>query len=403
MTGTTRFGLNLGANLSDANKQLLDAVLAALELHDHEGGAQLDDPAEPPTAVLTTTGGSLPAGRTLYYRVSLVDRYGLESAATAEVSVTTPGAVATPGVPVVTVASTGGVLSVGHYYYAVAAVDAAGGETALSTAVTVAVLSATGSASVLGRPVFPTGAVAYSVYRRGPRAVGFTRIGTITDATLPFVDTGAVADDPFASATRLGLNTTNATSLVTVAPSAADLARTSVSLGPVKAWRVYRATSSGAYSASSLLTEVNGTVNPDGTGGLLTSFIDDGTSSPLPGQPLEASQTLHPSLINVGLPQARVNHRTAAYTLALADAGGVVEADSASALTITVPLSSVVAFPVGTLVQLDAVGAGTVTVAPATGVTVESLSGHLALSGQYASATLRKRDTDTWLLTGNLA
>jgi hypothetical protein len=45
------------------------------------------------------------------------------------------------------------------------------------------------------------------------------------------------------------------------------------------------------------------------------------------------------------------------------------------------------------------IGAGTVTVAGDTGVTVNSLSGTLTLAGQYAQAVLIKTGTNTWLFT----
>lgn len=87
-----------------------------------------------------------------------------------------------------------------------------------------------------------------------------------------------------------------------------------------------------------------------------------------------------------------------AYTLALADAGTVVEFTSASAVTLTVPANAAVAFPTGTVIEVYVDGAGGVTVAGDTGVTVRN-AGALA---QYATASLRKRATDEWVLTGDV-
>ena len=94
--------------------------------------------------------------------------------------------------------------------------------------------------------------------------------------------------------------------------------------------------------------------------------------------------------------------KTAAYTLGLADAETVVEVNSASAATVTVPSNSSVAFPVGSIIEVYQQGVGSVTIAAGPGVTVRSRSGGLALAGIYAVARLRKRATDEWVLAGDL-
>lgn len=90
------------------------------------------------------------------------------------------------------------------------------------------------------------------------------------------------------------------------------------------------------------------------------------------------------------------------YTLTISDRDKIVELNNASAITLTVPLNSAVAFPVGSNITLLQTGAGQVTVAGASGVTVNGNPG-LKLSGQWAAATLIKRATDTWVLLGNTA
>lgn len=97
------------------------------------------------------------------------------------------------------------------------------------------------------------------------------------------------------------------------------------------------------------------------------------------------------------------NQTGTTYTLVIADEGKVVERNSASANTTTVPPNSSVAFPVGTCIELWQQGAGVSTVVAGSGVTIRSPGGRLALNGQYAAATLRKRATDEWSLEGNLA
>jgi hypothetical protein len=91
------------------------------------------------------------------------------------------------------------------------------------------------------------------------------------------------------------------------------------------------------------------------------------------------------------------------YTLVLTDSAKFVTLSNASAITATVPPNSSVAFPTGTQVNLMQLGAGQVTVAAGSGVTLRSAGTLVKTSAQYAVATLLKIDTDTWVLVGNLA
>lgn len=90
------------------------------------------------------------------------------------------------------------------------------------------------------------------------------------------------------------------------------------------------------------------------------------------------------------------------YTFVLTDSGKICEFSNASAVTVTVPPNSSVAFPVGTQIEVTQTGAGKVTLAQGSGVTITSLASYKAIAGQYASATLYKRATDTWQLSGSL-
>lgn len=95
------------------------------------------------------------------------------------------------------------------------------------------------------------------------------------------------------------------------------------------------------------------------------------------------------------------------YTFVLTDANNtVVELNNASAITATIPLNSSVAFPVGSQIQLLQTGAGQVSVAVTSGVTlnVSPSAGTNAgkLRAQWSFATLIKRGTDTWVLVGDV-
>lgn len=98
------------------------------------------------------------------------------------------------------------------------------------------------------------------------------------------------------------------------------------------------------------------------------------------------------------------NTQTTAYTLVLADAGKLVEMNSGSALTLTVPPNSSVALPIGTVIEVTRLGTGSVTMVAGVGVTLRVPAGStLALRAQYSTAGLRKRAENEWVVSGDLA
>jgi hypothetical protein len=105
-----------------------------------------------------------------------------------------------------------------------------------------------------------------------------------------------------------------------------------------------------------------------------------------------------------GVPsRTTITQKTADYTLsALSERDSMIEMNSASATTLTVAPSSSVNYPVGTSIDILRVGAGAVTVAAGSGVTINATPG-LKLRAQWSSATLVKRATDTWVLLGDLS
>ena len=72
-------------------------------------------------------------------------------------------------------------------------------------------------------------------------------------------------------------------------------------------------------------------------------------------------------------------------------------------MTITIPLNATVAFPIGTNIVIYQKGAGQVTIAAATGVTLLSNSSKVKSAAQNAALALFKVATDTWLLGGDIA
>lgn len=94
--------------------------------------------------------------------------------------------------------------------------------------------------------------------------------------------------------------------------------------------------------------------------------------------------------------------KTASFTLALTDFATGIDMSSSSALTITVPPNTSVAFAVGTEIPVARLGSGTVTFVAGSGVTINSNSSYLSIANQYGVAVLRKTATNTWLLFGDL-
>jgi hypothetical protein len=94
--------------------------------------------------------------------------------------------------------------------------------------------------------------------------------------------------------------------------------------------------------------------------------------------------------------------KTDSYTLsALTERDSLIEVAKASATTITIPLNSAVAYPVGTSIDILQTSTGQVTIAGDAGVTVNSTPG-LKLRTQWSSCTLFKRATNTWVVFGDL-
>jgi hypothetical protein len=91
------------------------------------------------------------------------------------------------------------------------------------------------------------------------------------------------------------------------------------------------------------------------------------------------------------------------YALVIADAGKLISLTNASAITLTIPANTSVAFSIGDQVNLYQGGAGQVTVVGAAGVTLRSQGSKTKMFGQYSLATLLKIATDEWVLLGNTA
>jgi hypothetical protein len=94
------------------------------------------------------------------------------------------------------------------------------------------------------------------------------------------------------------------------------------------------------------------------------------------------------------------------YTTVLADNGKLVTLSNASAVAVTIPLNSSVAYPVGAQLNFAWLGVGAVTIQGAGGVTINSTGATPAVPAlriRYSSATAIQTATDTWLVVGDIS
>lgn len=136
-----------------------------------------------------------------------------------------------------------------------------------------------------------------------------------------------------------------------------------------------------------------------GTTATATRAAEDGANWPAVAHPGPGKWAHGPTVMDF-LPRPDTipsTVQTANYTLVATDVGSVVELNSATAVTATVPLGI---FPVGEVIQVCQFGAGQVTIAPASGVTLHYASS-LTTRAQYSTVTLRQRALNEWVVGGD--
>jgi hypothetical protein len=96
--------------------------------------------------------------------------------------------------------------------------------------------------------------------------------------------------------------------------------------------------------------------------------------------------------------------KTASHVLEISDAGRAIDMDVATANTVTIPTNTSVPFLIGTHISVIQTGAGQTSFVPADPNTVILLSknSNRKISARYSPATLIKKDTNTWVLVGDL-
>jgi hypothetical protein len=96
--------------------------------------------------------------------------------------------------------------------------------------------------------------------------------------------------------------------------------------------------------------------------------------------------------------------KTASHVLEISDAGRTIDMDVATANTVTIPTNASVPFLIGTQIAFIQTGPGQTSFTASNGVTTTILSknSNKKISSRYSPATLIKKDTDTWILIGDL-
>jgi hypothetical protein len=94
---------------------------------------------------------------------------------------------------------------------------------------------------------------------------------------------------------------------------------------------------------------------------------------------------------------------TTSYTLSLPDKGRIVTMNHTGANTLTIPANSAAAFPFGTIINIMQIGSGVTSIAGATGVTVNGISGGAGeIAARWQGVALLKIATNSWVASGAL-
>lgn len=95
------------------------------------------------------------------------------------------------------------------------------------------------------------------------------------------------------------------------------------------------------------------------------------------------------------------------YTIAATDIGDIIKFDNVSSIAVTLPTNAAVPIVVGTILTLVQWGVGTVSITPASGVTIYQEPGvevtspsMISTRAQYTKVQLTKVGDDEWLSDG---
>lgn len=216
--------------------------------------------------------------------------------------------------------------------------------------------------------------------------------GSLNDVILQVV-AGTPAGSPVAPALPA-----NSISLATIAVGAGATSITNANITDTRVLVTTNIPESGDISAVVAGTGLSG----GGTSGSVTLSINTSVTADLTTAQTLTNKTLTSPLINLGInPQTGTS-----YTTVLSDNGKLITQTNASAITTTIPPFASVAYPVGAQINFVQYGAGQVTFAQGSGVTISSTGATASapkLRAQFSSATAVCVAQDSWLIAGDIA
>lgn len=296
--GFTTIGSAGDGRLSDndykftyADRLLNDRLHKRMATHHHMGGAStsIDAPLAGPIVNLSTTGGTIEAGTRVYYKFTLVDELGFESAPSPVSVIDTPDPIDTPGAPIITQTPTGGVLLPGTYHYGLTAWKGTyDQETRGGPCVTVTVPQGTNTNRItITFPTVPTYAEGFNIYRKSPGSNRYYFLTSQTTAQVQYQDVGTTSEDCVRTLPQY--NTTMSNNKITVVyPGATPVVPAGYH------WKIYRSFTPNNFDAS-FLYEI---VEESAPGVIATNFVDTGGptfsgSPPLTSQILDALEKIN--------------------------------------------------------------------------------------------------------------
>ena len=150
-----------------------------------------------------------------------------------------------------------------------------------------------------------------------------------------------------------------------------------------------------SYTASDVLTKLK---TVDGSGSGIDADLLDGKDSTAFATAAQGTKADNAMPNTYGA----INAVSTTSSLTLAQANKVIYTSNTTAIVLTIPAITSVAFVAGTQITFIQRLGGTVTFAPASGVTLESKDTKRTIDGLYASATLIYLGSNTWSLIGAL-
>lgn len=166
---------------------------------------------------------------------------------------------------------------------------------------------------------------------------------------------------------------------------------------------------SGGGSSGAVTLSINTAITADlSTAQTLTNKTIDASTNTLTGvATLTGTQTLTNKTLTSPLINLGINAQTGTtYTTVLADNGKLTTLTNASAIAVTIPPNSSVAYPVGAQINMAQLGAGQVTVSGGSGVTIVSTGATASAPkarAQYSTLTAVQTSTDNWLIMGDIS